>query len=180
MTYGGLVTRAIAFTIDAALITVVGVIAGAGGALIVDLLRLPRELRTVLVALGGALYLLWSVGYFVIFWSTTGQTLGSRVMRLRVVAADGGTIKPRRAVLRCIGLVLAALPLLAGYALILVDGRRRGLHDRLARTLVVETQTEPVAVRSPLSGDVTSPASAQAPVHHTAFIHDKEHVLWQR
>jgi uncharacterized RDD family membrane protein YckC len=35
-------------------------------------------------------------------------------------------------------LTLAALPLFAGFLLILVDDRRRGLHDRLARTVVVE------------------------------------------
>jgi uncharacterized RDD family membrane protein YckC len=33
--------------------------------------------------------------------------------------------------------VVAAIPLFAGYLLILVDDRRRGLHDRLAGTVVV-------------------------------------------
>jgi RDD family len=60
-------------------------------------------------------------------------------MQIRVVPAKGeGTLKPRRAVARCIGLVLAALPLFAGFALILFDHQRRGLQDRLARTVVIE------------------------------------------
>jgi uncharacterized RDD family membrane protein YckC len=39
---------------------------------------------------------------------------------------------------RFVGLTIAALPLFAGFLIILVDDRRRGLHDRLARTVVVE------------------------------------------
>jgi uncharacterized RDD family membrane protein YckC len=34
-------------------------------------------------------------------------------------------------------MVLAAIPLFAGFLLILFDGRRRGLQDLLARTIVV-------------------------------------------
>ena len=82
--------------------------------------------------------LLWTAGYFVAFWSATGQTPGNRVMRIRVVTASGERVKPRRGVVRCVGLVLAALPLFAGYALILFDRQRRGLQDRLAGTVVVE------------------------------------------
>ena len=39
---------------------------------------------------------------------------------------------------RLIGMVLAAIPLLAGYFMVLFDDRRRGLHDRLARTVVID------------------------------------------
>ena len=35
-------------------------------------------------------------------------------------------------------MILAAIPLLAGYFMVLFDDRRRGLHDRLARTVVVD------------------------------------------
>ena len=60
------------------------------------------------------------------------------MMRIRVVAVKGERLKPRRAFVRCIGLVLAALPLFAGYVMILFNRRRRGLQDYLARTVVVE------------------------------------------
>jgi len=39
--------------------------------------------------------------------------------------------------------VLAAIPLFTGYLLILVDARRRGLHDMIAGTLVVYAATRP-------------------------------------
>jgi uncharacterized RDD family membrane protein YckC len=36
-----------------------------------------------------------------------------------------------------VGLVLSIIPLGAGFVPVLFDDRRRGLHDRLARTLVI-------------------------------------------
>ena len=46
-------------------------------------------------------------------------------------------LTPRRALARFGALLLAALPLLAGFLPVLVDDRRRGLHDMLAGTVVV-------------------------------------------
>jgi uncharacterized RDD family membrane protein YckC len=60
-------------------------------------------------------------------------------MRITVCSADDGSIlRPRRAAFRFACLVLAAIPLLAGFVPILFDERRRGLHDMLAGTVVVE------------------------------------------
>lgn len=136
--YVGLITRGIAFAFDAAVINVVAIFVEVGIALILSLLHPPSELKGVVVAVGAAAYVLWTVGYFVGFWSTAGQTPGNRIMRIRVVAVKGERLKPRRAFVRCIGLVLAALPLFAGYVMILFNRRRRGLQDYLARTVVIE------------------------------------------
>jgi uncharacterized RDD family membrane protein YckC len=138
--YEGLVTRGIAFTIDAAIIDLVAIAVAGAVALTLSVLSVPKDsLDTVLIAVGGALFLVWSVGYFVTFWSTTGQTPGSRLMRITVRTAGGGDVlRPRRAAVRFVGLVLAAIPLLAGFVPILFDERRRGLHDMLAGTVVVE------------------------------------------
>ena len=43
---------------------------------------------------------------------------------------EGAPFTPCRAIRRLIGTVLAALPLFAGYVLILFDGKRRGFQDR--------------------------------------------------
>ena len=40
--------------------------------------------------------------------------------------------------MRCVGVLLAALPLFAGFILILFDERRRGFQDRFAGTLAIE------------------------------------------
>jgi len=136
--YAGLVTRAIAFAIDAAIINlaaaVVAVIVGLG----VSVLNVPDAVVTVAVAAGGVAYVVWTVGYFTTFWSTTGQTPGSRVMGIRVVCTQGDdAISLRRALTRVAGMVLAAIPFFAGFLVIAVDDRRRGLQDHLARTLVL-------------------------------------------
>jgi uncharacterized RDD family membrane protein YckC len=125
--------------IDSTLIACVDLLVGGAGVVIAGVLHLPSELDIVLAAIGGFLAIVGSVGYFVGFWCTTGQTLGNRAMQIQVQTLDGRVIKLRRGLLRCLGLVVAALPLFAGYALILFDSRRRGLQDRLARTVVVHT-----------------------------------------
>ena len=135
--YAGFVTRAIAFAIDVALIdlaaAIVAIVVGLG----ISALDVPDVVVTIAVAVGGFAFVAWFVGYFAVFWSTTGQTPGARVMGVRVVcAASGGPLHLRAAFVRLIGMFLAAIPLCAGCLLILVDDRRRGLQDRLARTVV--------------------------------------------
>ena len=147
--YVGLVTRAIAFALDAALINAVAILTSAVVALTFSVLTIPEELRAVAIATGGAIYLLWTVGYFVTFWTTTGQTPGNRALRIGVRSTEGERIRLGRALLRFAGLTLAALPLFAGFLLILVDDRRRGLHDLIAGTVVIEVGDAARASRSP-------------------------------
>jgi uncharacterized RDD family membrane protein YckC len=145
--YAGLLTRALAFALDVAVIDLVAIATAAVVALGLSALKLPQDVKTIVIAVGGGAYVVWSVGYFVTFWATTGQTPGSRVLRIRVRAAQGGPLRPRRALLRFAGLVFAAVPLFAGFLLILLDDRRRGLQDRLARTVVVDVQEDDEAGR---------------------------------
>jgi uncharacterized RDD family membrane protein YckC len=136
--YVGLATRAVAFVMDLLVIDIAAVVVAAAVALIASVFHFPKELQTILKWIGLGVYVLWLFGYFVAFWSATGQTPGNRVMQIRVVTAGGGRVKPRRGIVRLIGLILAALPLFAGYVLVLFDRKRRGFQDRLARTVVVE------------------------------------------
>jgi uncharacterized RDD family membrane protein YckC len=136
--YVGLVTRTLAFALDAAIINLVAVLTAAVFGLALSVLSLPSDLEKVLVVIGGAVYVLWSVGYFVGFWSTTGQTPGARAFRFRVRTGDFGPLKPRRALVRFGAMLLAAIPLFAGFLPIVIDERRRGLHDMIARTVVVD------------------------------------------
>jgi uncharacterized RDD family membrane protein YckC len=134
--YGGIATRGIALAIDAAiangLFLVGAALLGLVASLVGDLH--PRWLVTVLAAIG------WSVtvgGYFVLFWTATGQTPGMRMMHLRVVTHRGEPVHFVRALIRLGGLVLAIIPLFAGFLPVLVDSRRRALQDFLARTVVL-------------------------------------------
>jgi uncharacterized RDD family membrane protein YckC len=136
--YAGLATRTLAIAVDAAVIDgvvlFVGLIVGLG----LSLFDIPEVVQKLLVAIGAFLAFVWTVAYFTFFWSATGQTPGNRVMRIRVEdAVSGETIRMRRAFLRFFGLLLSALLLCLGFLMILVDRRRRALHDRLLRTAVV-------------------------------------------
>jgi uncharacterized RDD family membrane protein YckC len=135
--YAGIATRAVALGVDAALSNLL-VLAGAGLvgliASLVGELR-PQWLVTVLAACAWAVCV---AGYFVTFWAVTGQTPGMRLMRVRVL--DPTTDAPPhlfRSVIRLIGLVLAIIPLFAGFIPVLFDNQRRGIQDMMARTVVV-------------------------------------------
>src|SRR5690349_5592684 len=97
--YVGLVTRALAFAVDAAIINLAALITTGVVLLSFTIVSVPEELKAVAAVIGGGLYLLWVVGYFVVFWSTTGQTPGNRLLRIRVLPASGGRLLPRRALL---------------------------------------------------------------------------------
>lgn len=136
--YVGLATRAVALVIDLLVIDIVAVVVAAAVALIASVFYFPKELQTILKWIGLGVYVLWLFGYFVAFWSSTGQTPGNRVMQIRVLTATGDRVKLFPGVVRAIGLVLAALPLFAGYVPVLFDRKRRGFQDRLAGTVVIE------------------------------------------
>jgi uncharacterized RDD family membrane protein YckC len=139
--YVGLITRALAFAVDAAIVHAVAIVTAGVVSLTLSIVSVPHDVQVAAAAVGGVVYLLWTVGYFATFWATTGQTPGCRVLRIRVIAASGERVPPRRALLRFVGLTLAAIPLFAGFLPILVDDRRRGLHDMIARTVVVDAPT---------------------------------------
>jgi uncharacterized RDD family membrane protein YckC len=148
--YVGLVTRAIAFSLDAAIVNGVAALVGIAVGLGLSILHLPEQADIAIAAVLAALWIVWSVIYFAFFWSTTGQTPGSRVMRIRVIdGGSNGRIKPLRAAARFGALILAAIPLFAGILMMLWDDRRRCLQDRLVRTLVVEAPAPLVVARFP-------------------------------
>jgi uncharacterized RDD family membrane protein YckC len=136
--YAGIVTRAIAFAADAAVIQFVAIAVAGTFALILSVISLPEKFDGVLLVAGSAAYGLWLVGYFVVFWSAAGQAPGNRLLQIRVCrAVDGAAPSAGAALLRFGGLIVAALPLFAGFLPILLDERRRGVHDMLGRTVVV-------------------------------------------
>jgi uncharacterized RDD family membrane protein YckC len=137
--YGGLATRAMALLIDVALADLLALGAAAGvylAASVVGGLR-PSWLVGVLVAVGWALVV---DVYLLLFWTMTGRTPGMRLMRLRVVGPRGDPPGLGRAVVRLVGLFLAIALFFAGFLPVLVDRRRRGVHDMLAGTVVESTE----------------------------------------
>jgi uncharacterized RDD family membrane protein YckC len=136
--YAGLVTRAIAFAIDAAIVDLAGLAVGVVVGLALSVLNTPHSVDKALLTLGGVLFVIWSIAYFVVFWSTTGQTPGNRLMRIRVRdVANDEPLRMHWAVVRLAGVAIAAIPLLLGFVPILLNDRRRGVQDLLGRSVVV-------------------------------------------
>jgi uncharacterized RDD family membrane protein YckC len=147
--YAGLATRTLAFAADVAIVNAVGWFVALVVTLCVSFIGVPEEVADVLIAIGSVVALCWSVGYFAFFWSTTGQTPGNRLLGIRVV--DARTLappRPGRAVRRFFCLIIAALPFCLGFLWVLVDDRRRGWHDKLARTVVADVTGELAPIRS--------------------------------
>jgi uncharacterized RDD family membrane protein YckC len=92
-------------------------------------------------ALLGAGWMLIAGTYFVLFWSSAGQTPGMRLLRVRVQGPDGNTPSISRSLMRLVGLVLAIVPMFAGFIPVLFTERRRGLPDFLAGTVVLYDDT---------------------------------------
>jgi uncharacterized RDD family membrane protein YckC len=133
--YAGVVTRTIAFTIDGLLIGA-GALAVVGAALLIFAVFAIKGHHTLALVIGGAAFVVWVICYFTIFWTTTGQTPGNRVMHIRVVRSNGSRLRPHHAIAR-LGAMVLSLPLLWGYWPILSGARRRGVPDAMAGTVVV-------------------------------------------
>ena len=134
----GAITRVISWVIDAIVVSGVSVLAGLGVSLFVSLVPLAHNLAEVLKPVAAAAFVVWCAVYFAAFWSTTGQTLGARLMQIRIVAP--GSRRERvhfiRACVRWVAMNLAMVPLGAGYLPVLVG--RRPFPDWVARTLVLD------------------------------------------
>jgi len=76
--------------------------------------------------------------YFVGLWTWRGQTLGKMAIAIRVVRSDGRPVSVGTALLRLVGYLFSSLLLFVGFLMIVFDRERRGLHDRLADTIVVD------------------------------------------
>jgi uncharacterized RDD family membrane protein YckC len=156
--YAGIATRAIGLAIDVGIAQVIVFAGGAVLALVASLVGNLDQLDTVGTILAAIAWATVVGFYFVVFWSTTGQTPGMRLMGLRVLTYDGHRPGLGRSVVRLIGLGLAIIPLFAGFLPVLVDDRRRGVHDMMAGTLVIyaaaETPIEPAAAPAVLSDTV--------------------------
>jgi uncharacterized RDD family membrane protein YckC len=133
--FGGFVSRGVALVVDGLLAQVAFLVLAASVGIV---LGLASGLRPGWLegALAGGGWLVVVAGYFAAFWTGPGQTPGMRLMGVRVLAPSGETPSLLRSLARVVGLVLAIIPLGAGFLPALVDSRRRALPDYVAGTTV--------------------------------------------
>jgi len=134
--FGGAASRGVALVIDAALAQLAYLIVGGSLALILELAGGLSRGAIAGGLFGGGWFVVTAI-YFVAFWSITGATPGLALMRLRVVTAAGAPPSVPRSIVRFVGLILAIIPLLAGFVPVFFDKRRRALQDFMAGTVVV-------------------------------------------
>jgi uncharacterized RDD family membrane protein YckC len=141
-------------------------------AAIVDLLIVTAGAVVVLVAgdsLGGdrqgalgALILGWALYYFFALESGEGQTIGKRLMKLRVVRADGRPAGMREVGVRTILRVIDNY--LVGLIVMLATGeRRQRIGDLAAGTIVVDASRLAVAPPAPVADAVEEEVGADEP-----------------
>ena len=149
--YAGILSRAVGLLLDYVIIT--AIVVGTGllvnllsSAFRIDLTACPTDISVsslkLLICNGGRVFLvvfaiILGPLYYVFFWSLTGQTLGQRVMGLRVVRLNSRRMGIGVSLARWIGYQLCIFTLGIGFLWVLIDDRRMGWHDKLARTCVV-------------------------------------------
>lgn len=122
----GFWVRVVAFIIDAVILAIVTSILN-------SLLFAGDPTR------GNGLNTLVGLAYSMYFWSSYGhgQTLGGRVMKIRVVKTEGSELSLMDAFLRYIGLVVSFVCLFIGVIWVAFDANKQGWHDKIAKTYVV-------------------------------------------
>jgi uncharacterized RDD family membrane protein YckC len=90
----------------------------------------------------GPVHFLISYVFPVVFtiacWLLWRGTPGKLIFGLRVVdAATGETLALWQAIVRYLGYVVSAIPLMLGYIWVAFDARKQGFHDKLAQSRVV-------------------------------------------
>ena len=86
---------------------------------------------------------IWIIGiaievmYFVAFWAWKGQTPGKIALGIKIIRTDGSSLSWGRAFLRYLDYIISVITIYIGFTWIVFDGRRQGLHDKVADTYVV-------------------------------------------
>ena len=121
--------RVVAYIIDAVILFVVNLI--------------------VAVVLGGStstrsgIQLVLGIIYFSYLWSGSspwpGQTVGDKLLNLRVIKTDGSDLTVVQGFIRYIGLVISFLVIFIGVIWVAFDANKQGWADKIAGTYVVKT-----------------------------------------
>ena len=85
---------------------------------------------------------MWAItaAYFICFWARKGETPGMMALKIRMVHADGTNLKWDwgQALLRFLGYILCWITLGLLFLWVAFDGRKQGVHDKIADTYVVK------------------------------------------
>jgi uncharacterized RDD family membrane protein YckC len=127
--YAGLGVRLIAALVDAVLLALVN----SGISYTLQLTLGDNSFIT-----GSILGWIISVGYYIVYQAKYTQTIGKKVMNIKVITYDGKTPSMSTFFIReILGKIASAVILLIGYLMVLWDPKKQALHDKIADTYVV-------------------------------------------
>jgi uncharacterized RDD family membrane protein YckC len=125
MEYAGFWIRLVAFIIDGFILGAIGFVIGAAVTNIWEAFLLQLLARAV---------------YCIAFWVGPGATPGKMVMGIKVVMTNGEPIELGAACLRYVGYWFSGLILGIGYLMIAFSSEKKGLHDNIANTVVINSR----------------------------------------
>ena len=133
--YAGFGPRALAFLLDAVIVTVI----------VAPILVLGFGMREV--SLDPSEHS-WDLLLFIViavavigFWRAFGATPGKIALGLKVVdARTGGAPGIGQLILRFFAYFVSAFPLYLGFLWTAIDRRKQGWHDKIARTIVINSE----------------------------------------
>jgi len=120
--------RVVAFIIDS-------IIVGVVNAIIAAILNSSTTGRSGIQTLLGIIY-------FTYFWSSSspwpGQTVGDKLLSLRVIRTDGSDLTIVQALIRYVGLFISFIVIFIGVIWVAFDPNKQGWHDKIAGTYVIK------------------------------------------
>jgi len=91
----------------------------------------------------GGLQTLLGILYYTYFWSSSspwpGQTIGNKLLNIRVIKTDGSDLSITTALIRYVGLIISILAIFIGVIWAAFDPNKQGWHDKIAGTYVIKT-----------------------------------------
>lgn len=141
MEYAGFWIRLLAYLIDVVIVSIAYCIilipVGLAGRV---LSRNAPGLGAMIMAVGYLIAGAFGIWYLLHFWARDGATPGKKLLHLKIVREDG--VEPMgygAAALRLLGYMASSFIFFIGFLMIAFTDRRRGLHDLIAKTVVIKT-----------------------------------------
>jgi uncharacterized RDD family membrane protein YckC len=135
--YASVLKRLGALAIDMLIVNLLVLAFVPGAMAILNALGDVQVLGQFLLGPVGMWFLIMPVLYMFLLWGLLSKSIGMIVMKTRIATESGAKIGWLKAAIRVFGYIISGLLLMLGFLPILFDKKRRGLHDRLAGTVVI-------------------------------------------
>lgn len=137
--YVGFWKRLLAYFVDALILGLVG--GGMGFYVNISAGNTTGGLAGEMTWLQSFISFIVGAGYYIFFWvNQNGQTLGNRLLAIRVIREDNQPFDVGTGVVRYIGYLLSTVALFLGFIWVAFDSKKQGWHDKIAKTVVVKTE----------------------------------------